>query len=112
MNTSLHWSHQRGLSSEEAAVAYFARQGSRLYAKRERTPYGEADVLMLALDGALQIIEVKSIGTHDFVSHRVTTRQKQRLRNIALFFEAQYEHVELWLALVDSRNKVQVFDEF
>jgi hypothetical protein len=63
-------------------------------------------------DRFLQLVEVKSVGDFGFVEVRLGSSQKRRLVNVSAFFLQHYPEVELYLAIVDSRNNVQIFDEF
>lgn len=69
------------------------------------------DLAFLSADGFLQIVEVKSVGDFGFVEVRLGSGQKRRLRNVAEFFRSHYPEVELYLAIVDSQNYVEIFDE-
>lgn len=106
-----HWSHQRGLNSERATIGYFEKLGARLVDQRFETPFGEIDLAFL--DGeTLLLVEVKSVGDLGFAEARVGQGQRRRLRNVVEFFLGYVTEVELRLALVDTRNNVQIFDEF
>ena len=80
--------------------------------QRKKTPFGEVDLLFRSATGSLQIVEVKSIGDLGIVEARLSSKQRRRLGHVAEFFMQHHSEVELWLAFVDTRNKVQTFDDF
>ena len=99
------------MRSELAVIGVYEQAGARFVDQRFVTPFGEID-LAFEKDGVLILVEVKSVGDCGFAEIRLGARQKRRLINTAEFFLSYLSEVELRLALVDSRNKVQIFDEF
>jgi len=66
---------------------------------------------MRSPEGVIAVIEVKSIGSWEFVINRVGQRQKTRLQRAAKMFSEQEGACLLLLAVVDPANEVLVFDE-
>ena len=94
-------SHQRGLEAESLVIQKLESQNYRVLEHRFRTPWGEADLLILSPKGGWVVIEVKSLGRLDWIERRISRRQQKRLRNLRSYLESYYGvEVALWAAFV------------
>lgn len=77
------------------------RFGEELAGHRERTPFGEVDLLLRTRSGSLTIIEVKTWSGAQWSQRPLTRRQERRLIRARLYLESkQTVPVKLVLALV------------
>ena len=79
--------HAAGLAAEAAAARIYERAGGRILARRWRCAEGEID-LVVALDGVLVFVEVKS---GRFAAEAIGSRQWARLEAAALRYSIMHE---------------------
>jgi len=96
----MYFEHAKGLNSENKVIEYLQRQGWRLLHHRFKTKIAEID-LIFQKGNQFRIIEVKSVASWDFVSYRVSKKQKQRLIRVFHYFQQRFSlELTLELALV------------
>lgn len=96
----MYYEHVKGLDSELKVIRFLQAQGWQLLQHRFKTKLAEVD-LILQKDGCLRILEVKSISNWDFVSYRLSKKQKERLVRAYHYFQQRYtQDILLELALV------------
>jgi putative endonuclease len=80
--------------------------------QRLRTPFAEVDLLFRREAGALLMVEVKTLSRFDFLLHRISPRQKERLFRARLYLQSQYrEAVEINWAYVSHNGDVLVIED-
>ena len=103
-----------GAAAEEAVARHYEARGCAVAARRWRSPFGEADLILR--DGAtVVVVEVKKARSLDEAAHRLSRRQMDRLCAAAQAFcegEPQGSLTELRfdLALVDGMGRVRVVE--
>ncbi len=81
---STYSDHEKGYHAEHLVAAFLKSQEFKVVFKRLKTKFGEID-LVVAKDGVSYLIEIKTVSNLDFISHRISAGQKQRLfRNYQL----------------------------
>jgi Holliday junction resolvase-like predicted endonuclease len=60
-----------------------------LIRQRDKTPYGEIDLLVETPKGDWLMVEVKTLSKWDRLEHRLSFRQRQRLRRARFYIESQ-----------------------
>ncbi|MBX2986553.1 MAG: YraN family protein [Bdellovibrionaceae bacterium] len=106
----MHWSHARGEAAELKVLEEMRRRGYQLVRRRLRTPVAELDLVMRSLAEYL-IIEVKSVTARSFLQHRLSARQKVRLRRGHAWVQDRVRaDVRLILATVDEKGKIELFN--
>ena len=70
--------HLVGLSAESRAAAYLVAKGSRIVARRFRSPVGEVDIVARR-QGVLVFVEVKARSTLDGAAESLLARQQHRI---------------------------------
>ncbi len=102
----MYFEHIKGLKSEQAVVECLKKQGWQLLRQRYKTPFAEVD-LVFGKVGLLRIIEVKTIANWDFVSYRLTKKQRNRLILAFHYFQQRFKgDVVLELALVSGDRDI------
>ncbi|HRO66795.1 MAG TPA: YraN family protein [Pseudobdellovibrionaceae bacterium] len=106
----MHWSHKKGLLSEEKVRLHLEGRGCRLIRSRFKTPYAEIDLLMRSGRGLL-MVEVKSLSTRGFLETRLSRRQKERLHRAREWLaQGARDDVSLILAVVEESGKILLFN--
>lgn len=109
---SKYSSWQRGLESEKIIQTYYAKLGYSVYKERFRTPYAEIDIIFRHPQKYSVLVEVKTVGSFDFLEHRLGFKQKQRLQRAQLYLSDLWgESLELHLAFVSLDGEVLVLDD-
>lgn len=67
---------------------------------------------MRSPEGDLVLIEVKSVTSMDFLSVRISPRQKRRLERVLIYCCEREPRVRLELAIVSRQGEVQIFSSF
>lgn len=80
---------RRGMTGELAAAAVLLLKGYRILARRERTPYGEID-LIAARPGRIAFVEVKRRTTRDDAEAALTPHQAGRVQRAADYWIARH----------------------
>ena len=107
----MYFEHKKGLRSEELVASWFNKNGWEVLGQRIKTPYAEIDLLVIK-NNIIKIIEVKSIRNKEFMSHRISVRQKQRLSQAYGYFSNKFSKtVEIEIAFVDRNENIE-FIEF
>lgn len=102
----MYYEHVKGLNSENKVISYMQRQGWRLLHHRFKTKLAEID-LIFQKDREFKMVEVKSIASWDFVSYRISKKQKQRLIRVFHCFQQRYAlDISLELALVPADGDI------
>ena len=102
----MYHEHIKGLKSEHRVMNSLSKQGWKLVSHRVQTPFAELDLIFKKAD-VLRIIEVKSISSWDFVSYRVTKKQKTRLIQAFNYLQQRFKgEVILELALVSGNGDI------
>lgn len=72
-----YWAHRRGEWAEAKVRDYYLQKypDLRLQAQRLKTPYAEIDLLFINRKNELMMVEVKTLSSDSFITHRVTRRQ-------------------------------------
>lgn len=92
---------------------YLSKKQLRILKTRWRTTYAEIDLLAESPRGEIWIFEVKTLSHFDFLTVRVSRRQKERLKRAHLFVQSKTtKPVRLALAFVDKRGEVMIFENF
>lgn len=105
-----HWSQTRGEASEIAAERYFEKEGYQRIARRLKTPFGEADLILRA-PRHLVLVEVKSLSARSQIETRVSRGQRQRLFRIRDWLAARSQlEVRLLLACVEESGQIFLFN--
>ena len=82
-----------GSKGEDVAAKFLKRNGYRIIARNYKTPLGEIDII--AKDGnTIVFIEVKTRTSYAFgyPFESVTTKKKQKLKNLALLYLKKHGH--------------------
>jgi Holliday junction resolvase-like predicted endonuclease len=102
----MYYEHAKGINSELKVIEHLKRQGWRLLQHRFKTRLAEID-LIFQKDGLLRIIEVKSVSSWDFVSYRISKKQKARLIQVFHYFQQRFVcDMVLELALVPLEGEI------
>jgi putative endonuclease len=80
---------RRGMTGELAAAAVLLLKGYRILARRERTPYGEIDIIA-ARPGRIAFVEVKRRLTRDDAEAALTPHQAGRIGRAADYWIARH----------------------
>lgn len=92
---------------------YFLARSFRILKTRWRTPYAEIDLLVERSNGELWIVEIKTLSQFDFLSVRVSRKQRERLKRAYIFVQSKTRRpVCLYLAFVDNSGEILLVDEF
>ena len=103
-----------GASAEEAVARAYEARGLAIAARRWRSPWGEADLILR--DGAMiVVVEVKKARSLEEAAHRLTRRQMDRLCAAAQAFCEGEPHGSLTelrfdLALADGMGRVRIVE--
>lgn len=105
--------HALGLRAEERVAEYLRKKSLRILKTRWRTTYAEIDLLAESARGEIWIFEVKTLTHFDFLTARVSRRQKERLKRALMYVQSKTtKPVRLALAFVDQRGEVLIFENF
>lgn len=106
----MYHEHVKGLNSEFKVIQLLQNQGWRLLQHRFKTKLAEVD-LIFQKEGCLRVVEVKSVSNWDFVSYRVSKKQKDRLIRVFHYFQQRYsQDILLELALVPADGDILFID--
>lgn len=100
----------RGLYCEELVLKHYQKNNYKLVKRRWKTLYAEVDLLLLNSQNQFVMVEVKSLHSFDFLPHRLSWKQKNRLQRAIESFAGKNQLVYFQLAVVDKQDQVQVFD--
>ena len=102
--------HQRGWAAENQVGAHFKKLNYQTRFQRYKTPFAEIDlVLHRGLDPDL-LIEVKTLSHDEYLSFRVSERQKNRLRRAQIWYQENIRPCRLLLAIVCKNKEVLVLE--
>ncbi|MBL7556175.1 MAG: YraN family protein [Bdellovibrionaceae bacterium] len=102
----MYYEHIKGLNSENKVINHLQRQGWRLLHHRFKTKIAEID-LIFQKGHEFKMVEVKSISSWNFVSYRVSKKQKQRLIRVFHYFQQRFSlDITLELALVPANGDI------
>jgi len=94
-------------------AAYLKTKSFKILKTRWRTTYAEIDLVAESGRGEIWIFEVKTLSHFDFMTVRVSRRQKERLKRAFLFVQSKTTRpVRLALAFVNRKREVMVFEDF
>lgn len=100
----------RGLRCEDLVLSYYLKKNYKLVKRRWKTLYAEVDLLFLNSHNQYVMVEVKSLHSLDFLPHRLSWKQKNRLQKAIESLAGKNQSVCFQLAVVDKHDQVQVFD--
>ena len=103
-----------GAAAEDVVARAYEVRGLTVVARRWRSPWGEADLILRDGPG-LVVVEVKKARTLDAAAHRLTRRQMDRLCAAAAAFcegepKGSLTPLRFDLALVDAMGRVEVIE--
>lgn len=102
----MYYEHIKGLNSELKVIECLTKDGWRLLHHRYKTKLAEIDLIFRKKQN-IRMIEVKSIANWDFVSYRVSQRQRERLLRVYGYFQSQFDgEMVLELALVPTNGEI------
>ena len=102
-----------GLHSEACVERAFQRRGYRTLERRWRTPFAELDLVFIAPDGGLLIVEVKSSDWPEGMLAGLSRRQRGRLlRAREWLAERDGREVRLWLVTFEAGARLRVMSIF
>ena len=102
----MYFEHAKGLNSEHKVIRLLQNEGWKLLQHRFKTKLAEID-LIFQKNNELRMVEVKSVANWDFVTYRVSRRQKQRLIRVYHYFQRRYAlDISLELALVPAKGDI------
>lgn len=87
-NPSRQQAYQLGHEAEARCAAWLAAQAYQIIAIRQRTPYGEIDVIA-RYHQTLIFVEVKARGTHESGLYAISKRQQARIMRSAVYYVSQ-----------------------
>lgn len=99
-----------GQLCEKIVLAHYERQGFRCLRQRWKTPFGEIDLLLKSPQGLIYLVEVKSVSFFEFISHRLSLKQKKRLERVHLYCCEKWGRVVLELAVVSQQKEVLIIE--
>lgn len=94
--------YQKGVDAEALAEAYFKKAKYKILARRYKTKFGEVDLVLLK-DDVVVFVEVKRRRNLEDSLYAVTSKNRQRVEQAALYFISQHE------AYVDAGMRFDVF---
>ncbi len=103
-----------GASAEDAVARAYEKRGLTVAARRWRSPWGEADLILR--DGAwVVVVEVKKARSLEEAAHRLTRRQMDRLCAAAQAFcegepRGSLTELRFDLALADGMGRVRIVE--
>ena len=100
----------KGLLKEKLVARYLIKKGWTIISQNKKILGVEVDIL--AQKNKEQIlIEVKSIRSEDQIENILKEKQKERLKKVTeSLCESSYSSIQLFLATVDSQNKIHFFE--
>ena len=99
-----------GQDAEEIALQFYLKRGFLLRARRWKSPFAEIDLVLESPEQMIYLIEVKRVSSFDFISHRLSLKQKRRLQRAHLFAAEKWGQVVLELAVVSQQGEVLVIE--
>ena len=109
---SICTSQQRGRYCEDLVAIELRKLGYKILAQRYKIANIKVDLLVRHPRLGLGIVEVKSLSGWDWLSTRVSQKQRLRLqRATEILVERSRGPVALMLATVDKKQAVKIFDE-
>jgi Holliday junction resolvase-like predicted endonuclease len=78
---------------------------------RWKTPFAEVDLVLRSPEGFMCLVEVKTLGNWDHFGHRVSARQRLRLKRAQAWLAEKQNGCLLMLAVVMGEHEVLVFDD-
>ena len=104
-----------GQASEDLVLKYYLDRGFICQKRRWKSPFAEIDLVLLSPDKIIYLVEVKSVSSFDFLSHRLSHKQKRRLQRAHLYAcelwgEKMNRLVALELAVVSQQGQVLIID--
>ena len=99
----------KGLLKEKLVARYLVKRGWAIISQNKKILGVEVDILARKNEDQI-LIEVKSIKTEDQIENILKEKQKDRLKKAAesLCENSSYS-IQLFLATVDSQNKINFF---
>ncbi len=102
--------HEKGRWAEDRVIQHFRQH--RLLHQRYQTPFAEIDLIFSKNAHTLLMVEVKSLSNFDFLPHRITNKQKQRLFRASEFLHSKSKrHIEINWAFVTDSGEVLVIED-
>ena len=106
----MHWSHRSGFDAEKLVRSDWMDRGATVVAERLRTPFAEID-LLFRWKGQLWLIEVKTLSRVEFLSVRMSRRQKVRLCQAREWIQEHFRmETALIFAVVQGNGKILLFN--
>ena len=85
--------YELGYAGEASAIAFYEQAGYELLAHRARCRSGELDLILLAPDGAIVCVEVKTRRSTDFGgAEAVTSKKLATMRRCAAEWLARHDY--------------------
>lgn len=106
LTRSERWILSEWRVAQERALVY----GEKLLAHRERTPFGEIDLLFENGERVLQLIEVKSWQRELWGESVVSPRQARRLKRARDWVEDSFQRPTALLLAVVSHDSIAYFE--
>lgn len=100
----------QGQDSERIVLEHYKQRGFRCLKQRWKTPFAEIDLLLLSPKNLIYLVEVKTVSSFDFISHRLGDRQKRRLERAHAHCCEKWGTVVLELAVVSQQKKVLIIE--
>ena len=105
---------ETGWQCEQIALQVYQQHGYQILKQRWKTPFAEVDLFFRSPDGHWVMVEVKSLPSTEYLSQRLTRKQKMRLKRAFLWAIERWGAGEMHLAMVcgpPSRREVLIFTE-
>ena len=100
----------KGFLKEKIVADFLLEKGWTIIAKNKKILEVEVDILA-EKNKQKTLVEVKSIKNEDQIENRLKQKQKERLKKVAeSLCEDSSVSVQLFLATVDSQNKINFFE--
>ena len=101
---------QKGLLKENVVASYLEEKGWTIISRNKKILGVEIDILAQK-DREKILVEVKSIYSEDQIEKILKDKQKDRLKKVVeSLFSDSNSSLQLFLATVDPKNKIQFFE--
>lgn len=99
-----------GEKSEDIALDHYLKRGFTCQARRWKSPFAEVDLVLISPEKKIYLIEVKRLSSFEFLSHRLSAKQKRRLQRAHLYCCEAWGEVVLELAVVSQQGEVLIIE--
>lgn len=105
-------SAQKGLEAELIVLNHYERQlGYQKISHRFKTPFAEVDLVLRSKSGVLTLVEVKTCSNIAYLEHRLSKKQKVRLRRALSYYGEIEKIVDLHFAVVSQDGQIHIFTD-